>query len=120
MTAGSSVGAASLTLAAGRWLLRLTPLRRPPDAPGPGAAEGLRVEVLVHASPFFGAFQTDASWAELRALRGHLTELAAVAGRPDTGPVRQTFALRAGTLRLDLALAPQGALTIAAELCADP
>jgi hypothetical protein len=118
VTAGSSAGPASLTLAAGRWLLRLTPLRRPPDVSDGGAADGLRVEVLVHASPFFGAFLTEASREELRALRRCLTRLAA--GPSDAGPVRQTFALRAGTLRLDLALAPGGALTVAAELRADP
>jgi hypothetical protein len=111
---------ASLTLAASRWLLRLTPLRRTPDAPDRDAAGALRVEVLVHASPFFGAFLTEASWEELRDLRGHLAELAVAVGRSDVGPARQTFALRAGTLRLDLALAPRGALTVAAELRADP
>jgi hypothetical protein len=102
----------------GRWLLRLTPIGGAPDAP-----DGRRVEVLVHASPFFGVFVTEAAPAELRALRGHLAELHALqaaAGEADAAPVRRTVALRAGTLRLDLTLAPGGALTVAAELCADP
>jgi hypothetical protein len=120
MTTSSSAGVAGLTLAAGRWLLRLTPVGQAPAAPNRDAPDVLRVEVLVHASPFFGAFVTEAAREELRALRGSLAELHAAARRADAGPVRQTFALRAGTLRLDLALASGGALTVAADLCADP
>jgi hypothetical protein len=120
MATGSSAAAASLTLAAGRWLLRLTPRRRPPDAPDPGDPEVLRVEVLVHAAPFHGAFVTEASGAELRALRERLAELHAATGSGGEAPVRQTFTLRAGTVRLDLALDPRGALTVTAALCADP
>jgi hypothetical protein len=119
MTARAAAGAA-LTLAAGRWLLRLTPIGPAPAAPDRGGPDGLRLAVLVHASPFVGTVVTEAAPAELRALRGRLAELHAAAEQAAAGPVRQTFALRAGTLRLDLALAPPGVLTVAVELRADP
>ena len=120
MTARSAAGGTALTLAAGRWLLRLTPVGPTPSAPDRGGPDGLRVAVLVHAAPFHGAFVTEAAPAELRALRGRLAELHAATGRAAAAPVRQTFALHAGTLRLDLALAPGDALTVAVELRADP
>jgi hypothetical protein len=56
--------AARLTLAAGRDLLRLTPLRdSPPHAPPPGDGDVLPLAVLVHGSPFHGAFTTEAGGA---------------------------------------------------------
>src|SRR4051794_1746799 len=120
MPDASSAQAASLALGAAGALLRLTPIRSPyPGAPAPGAGDALAVAVTVHGSPFFGALVTEAGEDELRRLRGLLAELHA-AGQAGAAPQRHAFALRAGTVRLDLALAPGGALTVGAEVSADP